>query len=347
VRPPPRVPRLVRATADAATRRLRRRLGLDATDALLTEVVADTGRLWRTADALRAVTDEHGVHVAAARERLGWLEARRAGIDAELLDVHARERSAAEAARRADATRDLLALGAWVAQLPPQATRVAVITPTRDRAHVVERALASVRAQTHTRWQHVIVDDGSLDGTADLLAAIDDPRVTVVRTTGLGNAGALNAGLAAVGEDVDVVTYLDDDNVMLPHWLAAVAWAFAARPDVSVLYGGRVIEADYPWPFIQAEPYDRALLERMNFMDQNVIAHRRGLPGVHYDTSLSHGADWDLALRLTQLHTPLWLPVLAVIYTTSGAGRLTDQPSQPASIEAIAARLLAHPAPAS
>jgi glycosyltransferase involved in cell wall biosynthesis len=36
----------------------------------------------------------------------------------------------------------------------------------------------------------------------------------------------------------DIIAYLDDDNVMHPSWLKAVAWAFDKRPNVDVLYGG-------------------------------------------------------------------------------------------------------------
>lgn len=343
----PRLARPRRRAADAVAGRVRARLGLGAADALLTDLVAETSRLWRTAQALRAASDAHETHVTAARERLAWLEAHRVEVDRQLEDLHARQRLVAEEARaagdqarRATVARDLLALGAWVAHLPPQPARVAVITATRDRAHVLGRALASVEAQTHTTWQHVVVDDGSRDGTPELLAAIDDPRVKVVTLEGGGNPAALNAGLAAVDDDVEVITYLDDDNVMLPDWLTAVAWAIRARPDVDVLYGGRVIEADYPWPFIQAEPYDRSLLEQMCFMDQNVLAHRPAI-GVRYDEGLRHGADWEMALRLTEQHTPLLLPVLAVLYSTTGEGRLTDEASEPATMELIVQRMLA------
>jgi glycosyltransferase involved in cell wall biosynthesis len=56
--------------------------------------------------------------------------------------------------------------------------KVSVVTPTRNRAALLEETLDSVAAQTFHEWEHIVVDDGSDDGTAELMArAAADPRV--------------------------------------------------------------------------------------------------------------------------------------------------------------------------
>ena len=68
---------------------------------------------------------------------------------------------------------------------------LSVVIPSRDRADVLERALAALERERPD--EVVVVDDGSLDGTPDLLAANDWARS--VRLSGLGRSAAKNAGV--------------------------------------------------------------------------------------------------------------------------------------------------------
>jgi glycosyltransferase involved in cell wall biosynthesis len=98
--------------------------------------------------------------------------------------------------------------------------KISVILPTCDRPVLVRTAVESVLQQTHHDWELVVVDDGARD--AEL--SFDDPRILTVRTTGCrGPAAARNLGLdVASGR---VVTFLDDDDLLSPGRLAAVAQA--------------------------------------------------------------------------------------------------------------------------
>ena len=59
---------------------------------------------------------------------------------------------------------------------------VSVITPTRNRAKLLEETLDSVAAQTLSAWEHLVIDDGSDDGTGEMMAArtAADPRVSYI-----------------------------------------------------------------------------------------------------------------------------------------------------------------------
>jgi glycosyltransferase involved in cell wall biosynthesis len=91
-------------------------------------------------------------------------------------------------------------------------------------AYGVERwlpaCLDSLRAQTHTAWEAVVVDDGSPDRSGDI--ALDyaawDPRIRVLRTANAGLGAARNTGTAAV--DGDYLAYVDSDDVLPPTALA-------------------------------------------------------------------------------------------------------------------------------
>jgi glycosyltransferase involved in cell wall biosynthesis len=188
-----------------------------------------------------------------------------------------------------------------------------------------------VEAQTYERWELVVVDDASTDGTGALLASLDDPRIVVVAGEGEGCTGARNRALdVATGE---LVTYLDDDNVLHPRWLEAVVWGFTRRPDVDVLYGARIADdhgrvhgtdpTGTPW--VNLLPWDRARAEHENLADMGALAHRAGLPEARFDPTLVCSGDWDLLLRLTQDRDPLVLPAIACIYATDTPGRLSDE----------------------
>ena len=220
----------------------------------------------------------------------------------------------------------------WVAHESPSASqRISVVTPTRNRPDALRRAIASVRAQTHENWEMLVVDDG---GELDPTAVVDeaaDPRIRHSRIEKSGVLAARNHALAmATGS---IVAYLDDDNVMDPSWLKAVAWAFAERPEVDVVYGGLVIDdlrraegnGAGSLPQLYLRPYDRLALLTHNLTDMNAMAHRAGLAQAHFDENLEPLGDWDLLIRLTTHKPPLVVPVIACYYSTAQTDRLSNR----------------------
>jgi Glycosyl transferase family 2 len=108
----------------------------------------------------------------------------------------------------------------------------------RFLAAAIESALAQRGVEVHV----IVVDDGSTDGSRDLIAAYGD-RVTAVFKANGGQASAANAGF--LRRRGDVVIFLDADDVLLPDAAARVTEAFAAHPDaVKVHYPMAIIDAD-------------------------------------------------------------------------------------------------------
>lgn len=91
--------------------------------------------------------------------------------------------------------------------------RISVIIPSYNRAHLLPRALASVYAQTLVPAEVIVVDDGSRDGTADLIQSIY-PQVSYCYQTNTGVSTARNRGIRqATG---DWIALLDSDDEWLP-----------------------------------------------------------------------------------------------------------------------------------
>jgi glycosyltransferase involved in cell wall biosynthesis len=104
---------------------------------------------------------------------------------------------------------------------------VSIVLPTYNRADTIERAIASVRAQTYPDWELIVVDDGSTDATVARVAGCD-PRLKVIRQENQGTAGARNTGLRACTGAY--IAFLDSDDEWLPHHLELCVAFLEAHP---------------------------------------------------------------------------------------------------------------------
>src|ERR1700722_16212125 len=77
--------------------------------------------------------------------------------------------------------------------------RVGIVIAAYNAASWIGDAIASVIAQTYRDWILVVVDDGSADGTADVVGGFADPRIRLVRQANAGVSAARNRGGAAPG----------------------------------------------------------------------------------------------------------------------------------------------------
>lgn len=95
--------------------------------------------------------------------------------------------------------------------------KVSIIIPLYNKAPYVRRALDSISAQTFADFEVIVVDDGSTDGGAAIVADYPDPRFRLVHQPNAGPGAARNAGIAqARGE---FIAFLDADDAWLPKYL--------------------------------------------------------------------------------------------------------------------------------
>lgn len=183
--------------------------------------------------------------------------------------------------------------------------RVSVVLPVRDEERYVEEAVASILRQTFGDFELIVVDDGSSDGTGEILAAsaATDRRMRIVHGKGSGLVEALNTGIALARGTY--VARMDADDVSLPERLARQVHEMDARPSLGVL-GTRVryIDADGrpvgAWNVpVGTQLVHWALAFGTPIAHPSVLMRRAELPAPPYRTSDPHAEDYDLWVRLS------------------------------------------------
>lgn len=112
--------------------------------------------------------------------------------------------------------------------------RVSIVIPTYNRAHLLGEAIQSALAQTHAGREVIVVDDGSTDETAALVAEFDT-AVRYLRQENAGVAAARNHGAAvATG---DYLHFLDSDDVLHPRAIERLLAVMEAHPEAGMAYG--------------------------------------------------------------------------------------------------------------
>ncbi len=206
------------------------------------------------------------------------------------------------------------------------APAVSVVVPVRNGARFLRRAIDSVLTQTWPDFELIVIDDGSTDGTADILSALQtaDPRIRVIHQPPTGIVASLNSGVAAAR--ADLIARLDADDISLPDRLEKqVAW-MAANPRVAVL-GGAVIFIDgadrkFELRRYVLEPHavEGVLLsEGPGVVHPAVIMRKSTVERVGgYRTAFELAEDYDLWLRISEVALIANLPDVVIYYRRHG-----------------------------
>lgn len=108
---------------------------------------------------------------------------------------------------------------------------VSIIVPAYNCIKSLECCVGSIRQQTYTSFELILVDDGSADGSGELCDkfAAEDTRIRVIHKPNGGVSSARNAGIDAVTGEY--ITFCDSDDYLEPDYLETLVQAAEANPD--------------------------------------------------------------------------------------------------------------------
>ncbi|WP_219765680.1 glycosyltransferase [Neoroseomonas alba] len=200
--------------------------------------------------------------------------------------------------------------------LPPGARwpRIRLVTPCLNPGPWLEETILSVAAQAYPAVEHVVVDGGSSDGTAQVLARHRDRLHAVIVGRDSGPAEAILKGFA--GTDADLIGWINADDLLAPGALHRLGAAWASDPAADLVHGWavahrarRITGLQQPLAQGQADFTVAGLADVFGrwgagafFLQPEVLIARRFWEalGGRLDTSLSAVFDYELWLRAAQ-----------------------------------------------
>ncbi len=175
---------------------------------------------------------------------------------------------------------------------------VSIILTTWNRAALLPRAIASVRAQRWTEWELLVEDDGSTDETESLLAsiALTESRMSVSRHDNFGPARSRNLGMTRAAGDI--ITFLDSDDEYETDHLRRRVRLFLEWPEVLFIHGGVRVIGDFDQRFVpDLDAPDRRIAVEQCAIGGTFFA-RRGVIEVAGGWRDGYGEDADLLRRI-------------------------------------------------
>ena len=178
---------------------------------------------------------------------------------------------------------------------------VSIVTPSFNTGRFIERTLVSVEEQTYPRIEHIVLEGGSTDGTAEILARHTSARVVTPAPETVSEKVNLGFELAQ-GE---VIGWINADDFYFPHAVETAVTALRENPDVALVYCNfvHVDEQDAEVEREQSRQvgFEELVNERNWVPHQTAFFRKEALDSVgKLDSTYQLVQDWDLWIRIAR-----------------------------------------------
>lgn len=209
---------------------------------------------------------------------------------------------------------------------------VSIIMPAYNTARYVAAAIESVMWQTYKNWELLVIDDGSTDGSSDIIKKFTDPRIQYFYQSNRGVSAARNAGIMRMKGDF--FCFLDSDDVLPAESVSKRVEVFLTRPEVSIVDGyvevfdERMAGRMKTW---RPSPHGRVIASLFGLRSDCFFAltwMMRVVPGTAYvfDEQMTHAEDllFLTGVSLTGEYDYVHLPIYQYRLTRASAMTKTD-----------------------
>lgn len=193
-----------------------------------------------------------------------------------------------------------------------QENLVSVMMPAYNAAQFIAEAIDSILAQSYLQWELLVINDGSTDATADIVAQYSDPRIKLIHKENGGEASARN--LALDHSQGEFIAYLDADDAYLPHHLSVMVAYLKSHPERDAVYTDGIhfdqdgkrsqsLSSRRRGPF-EGRIFEEVVRASDVFGPPLCVMMRHKLVAEHqlrYDTRIVIGPDWDFFTRYADL----------------------------------------------
>ncbi len=200
-----------------------------------------------------------------------------------------------------------------------QAPLVSVIVPSYNYGHLISETLRCLQSQTYQNWECLVVDDGSFDDTAQIVAAFarEDSRIRYLRQENQKQAAARNTGIK--NSKGEYFQFLDADDLIEPRKLELHTRYLEEHPEIDIVYSGvRYFSSENPDERLVSRRYSmwddggswmpevsgsgKAVLNKLlrnNIMVVNApLLRRRTIEAVgRFNVALTPVEDWEYWIR--------------------------------------------------
>lgn len=200
--------------------------------------------------------------------------------------------------------------------------KVSIITAAYNHVKFIRQSVESAQGQTYRDFEHIVVDDGSSDGTADVLRSFGD-KITYIRQDNCGAHAAINRGIRM--SSGEYIAILDSDDAWLPHKLERQMQTFKQHPEAGLVYAQAYIIDDEGEFINNGEPGGKPFANPHRAFDEllrencipilTAVLRRTCIEQVgFFNESLKATSDWDMWIRIAAKWPVIFVPEALALY---------------------------------
>ncbi len=217
-------------------------------------------------------------------------------------------------------------------------TRISVVIPLYNKERYIRRAIDSVLSQTVKDFELVVVNDGSTDGSSEVVRGISDKRIRFINQENAGVAAARNTGIK--NSSCDLIAFLDADDAWEPQFMETILDLRRRFPRAGAYATARKVKRkcgrekhlrfagipDAPWSGIIPDYFRSVCLGPPPVCSSSVAIHRAIFDSVGFFPEGERiGGDQDMWLRIAVKYEIAFSNYVGAIYYMDADNRVCNQ----------------------